>query len=80
MGLVCLQGDENIGGANTVLSSNLLDDFVLVQWRVLGAQRGVRGQSNALGLAELDDVGLVARPTNINAQQVNFGQRLDMEG
>lgn len=58
IGRVRLEGDEDIGGRDTVLVRELFDDRVLVQWRVVGAERGVCGDDNAILRASLENIGL----------------------
>ena len=58
---VCLQRHEDVRGRDVVLLCELRHRRVRQQRRVVGAERGVGGDDDALRAAELDDVGLGAR-------------------
>ena len=58
---VSLQRDEDVRWMDAVLIRDLLDYLVLQQRRVIGSERGIRGEDDALLRAELDDVVLRAR-------------------
>lgn len=63
VGLVGLEGNKDVGGGNVVCGCDLVDDLVLEKGRVVGAERRVGGDGDALLSTEFENVLLCAGTT-----------------